>query len=99
MAESKNVLAKTPCTEVDIRSRILTVRGVQVMLDWELAGLYGVETRVLNQAVKRNKERFPQRFRFQLTKSEMDELITNCDKFAWTVPVIQFVAAVGSRLG
>jgi len=64
----------------DIQRKILPVRGIQVMLDWELAELYGVETRVLNQAVKRNIERFPERFRFQLTKNEMDELITNCDK-------------------
>ena len=46
-----------------------------------MAELYGVETRVLNQAVKRNMERFPERFRFQLTKEEMAELVTNCDRF------------------
>ena len=46
-----------------------------------MAELYGVETRVLNQAVKRNMERFPERFRFQLTKEEMNELVTNCDRF------------------
>ena len=64
----------------DIATRIHVVRGVQVMLDWDLAVCYGVETRTLNQAVKRNMDRFPERFRFQLTKAEMDELITNCDK-------------------
>ena len=63
-----------------IRDCILTVRGVQVMVDWDLAALYGVETRVMNQAVKRNEDRFPERFRFRLSQSEMDELITNCDK-------------------
>jgi len=63
-----------------ITSRIVTVRGVQAILDWDIAELYGVETRVLNQAVKRNIERFPDRFRFVLTKSELNELITNCDK-------------------
>ena len=63
-----------------IRDRIFTVRGVQVMVDWDLAALYGVETRVMNQSVKRNEERFPERFRFKLTQDEMDELITNCDK-------------------
>ena len=63
-----------------ITSRIITIRGVQVILDWDIAELYGVETRVLNQAVKRNIERFPDRFRFVLTKSELNELITNCDK-------------------
>ena len=51
------------------------------MIDRDLAELYGVETRVLNQAVKRNMERFPERFRFQLTKEEMNELVTNCDRF------------------
>ena len=51
------------------------------MIDRDLAELYGVETRVLNQAVKRNMERFPERFRFQLTKEEMNDLVTNCDRF------------------
>jgi len=55
-----------------IRSRILTIRGVQVMLDRDLAELYGVPTKALNQAVKRNIERFPERFMFQLNPSEMD---------------------------
>ena len=63
-----------------IRDCIFTVRGVQVMVDWDLAALYGVETRVMNQSVKRNEDRFPERFRFRLSQSEMDELITNCDK-------------------
>ena len=63
-----------------IRDCIFMVRGVQVMVDWDLAALYGVETRVMNQSVKRNEDRFPERFRFRLSQSEMDELITNCDK-------------------
>ena len=50
------------------------------MLDRDLAELYGVETRVLNQAVKRNIDRFPLDFRFQLTESEKNELVTNCDR-------------------
>jgi len=62
-----------------IRSRILTIRGVQVMLAPDLADLYQVETRAFNQAVKRNLQRFPDNFRFQLTKAELDEVITNCD--------------------
>ena len=57
-----------------IRARILTIRGVQVMLDRDLAELYGVPTKVLNQAVKRNIERFPERFMFQLTKDELADL-------------------------
>ena len=59
-----------------IRDCIFTVRGVQVMVDWDLAALYGVETRVMNQSVKRNEDRFPDRFRFRLSQMEMDELIT-----------------------
>ena len=62
-----------------IRSRIFTIRGVQVMLAPDLADLYQVETRVFNQSVKRNIKRFPDNFRFQLTKDELDEVITNCD--------------------
>ena len=53
-----------------IEQMILNIRGCQVMLDRDLASLYGVETKVLNQAVKRNIERFPDDFRFQLTKEE-----------------------------
>ena len=55
-----------------IRSRILTIRGVQVMLDRDLAELYGVPTGALNQAVKRNIRRFPESFMFQLTKTEFE---------------------------
>ena len=54
----------------EINSRILILRGKQVMLDRDLAELYQVETRVLNQAVKRNSDRFPDDFIFQLTKEE-----------------------------
>ena len=64
-----------------IRSRIFTIRGVQVMLDRDLAELYGVATKVLNQAVKRNIERFPSEFTFLITSDEMIELVTNCDRF------------------
>ena len=57
-----------------IRSRIHEIRGQRVMLDFDLAKMYGVETRVLNQAVKRNIERFPEDFMFQLTKGELEIL-------------------------
>lgn len=57
-----------------IRSRIHEIRGARVMLDFDLAKMYGVETRVLNQAVKRNIERFPEDFMFQLTKGEWEIL-------------------------
>jgi hypothetical protein len=54
----------------DIQSKIYTIRGLQVMLDRDLAELYDVETKVFNQAVKRNINRFPENFRFQLTLEE-----------------------------
>ena len=68
-----------------IENKILTIRGQQVMLDRDLAELYGVETRALNQAVKRNIERFPERFMFQLTQEEFNNwksqfVISNSDK-------------------
>jgi len=50
------------------------------MIDTDLAHLYGVPTKVLNQAVKRNRNRFPDDFMFQLTKEERNELVTNCDR-------------------
>lgn len=56
--------------KTDIENRILVIRNQQVMIDRDIAGLYGVETRSLNQAVKRNKERFPDEFMFQLTEDE-----------------------------
>ena len=59
-----------------VTSKIFFIRGVKVMLDKDLAELYGVETRVLNQAVKRHKKRFPEDFMFQLSKSEYDFLIS-----------------------
>ena len=65
----------------NIEPLIKVIRGQQVMLDRDLATLYGVETKRLNEQVKRNMERFPERFRFQLTKEEMNELVTNCDRF------------------
>ena len=64
-----------------IENAIYTIRGQQVLVDRDLAMLYQVETKVLNQAVKRNIERFPERFRFQLTKEETIELVTNSDRF------------------
>ena len=64
-----------------IESQIFTIRGLQVMIDRDLAEMYKVETKVLNQAVKRNSERFPIQFRFQLTENEKTELVTICDRF------------------
>jgi hypothetical protein len=66
--------------EETIESRIFLIRGQKVMIDRDLARLYGVATFVLNQAVKRNIERFPEGFMFRLTRSEAHEPITNCDR-------------------
>lgn len=66
-----------------IESRIFSIRDNQVMIDRDLAEMYQVETRVLNQAVKRNINRFPEAFRFQLTENETNELVTNCDRFGF----------------
>ena len=65
----------------EIENRIFTIRGMQVMIDRDLAEVYSVDTKVLNQAVKRNIERFPHIFRFQLSENEKIELVTNCDRF------------------
>jgi hypothetical protein len=65
-----------------IQKSIFLIRGHKVMLDNDLAGLYGVETKVLNQAVKRNIGRFPSDFMFQLTMEEKHEVVTNCDHLA-----------------
>ena len=62
-----------------IEDIILTLRGQRVMLDRDLAALYGVTTKVFNQAVKRNESKFPSDFRFQLTQEEKQEVVTNCD--------------------
>ena len=74
--QNDEVVVTTP-----VESRIMSIRGNQIMIDRDLAELYGVETKRLNEAVKRNIERFPERFRFQLTKEEMAELVANCDRF------------------
>ena len=67
--------------QLSVESRILTIRDVQVILDRDLADLYGVQTARLNEQVKRNSRRFPEAFRFQLNQQETDELIANCDRF------------------
>ena len=62
-----------------IETKIYEIRGQKVMLDFDLAEMYEVETRALKQSVKRNIDRFPNDFMFQLAKPEWQELITNCD--------------------
>ena len=69
--KSENEITAIRTSEVEaIKHRIYEVRGLRVMLDRDLAELYGVETKVLNQAVKRNIERFPEDFMFRLNKNE-----------------------------
>ena len=65
---------KPTITRAEIENRIYTLRGKQIMLDSDLAKLYEVETKVFNQAVKRNVERFPENFRFRLTRDEYDRI-------------------------
>ena len=60
---------------------IRCIRGQWVIIDKDLADLYGVSTKALNQQVKRNMERFPVNFMFRLTENEFHELVTNCDRF------------------
>ena len=59
--------------------RVQETRGLRVMLDVDLAALYGVPTKRLNEQVKRNRERFPSNFLFQLTADEKAEVVANCD--------------------
>ena len=73
MTEEKNL---TIVDNKEIQNMIYTFRGRQVMIDRDLAYLYNVETKVLNQAVKRNLNRFPEHFRFQLTEEEYENLRT-----------------------
>ena len=61
---------------------ILTIRSQKVLIDADLAAIYGVPTKALNQAVKRNADRFPNDFLFQLTDEEKQEVVTNCDHLA-----------------
>ena len=65
----------------NIENRIFTIRGIQVMIDKDLAEMYQVQVKRLNEQVKRNINRFPKQFRFELTNVEKDELVANCDRF------------------
>jgi len=76
MVDDKIVVLNTP-----IEDKILMIRGQRVMLDTDLAFLYGVTTEQLNQQVKRNRESFPADFIFRLNREERQELVTICDRF------------------
>ena len=101
VANCDHLLTITP-----IEDMIITLRGVQVIVDRDLATLYGVETKRMNEQVRRNLNRFPSRFRFQLTKEEVDEVVANCDhllsiKYSPTLPYVfteQGVAMLASVL-
>lgn len=66
--------------QLSVESRIFTIRGVQVIIDKDLAELYSVSTKRLNEQVRRNINRFPSSFRFQLTADETTEVVANCDR-------------------
>ncbi len=65
----------------DVQSLIYEVRGKRIIIDSDLAHLYGTTTKRLNEQVKRNKTRFPEDFMFRLSVSELKELVANCDQF------------------
>ncbi len=76
-----------------IIGKIFEIRGKRVMLDSDLAKLYSVTTKVLNQAVKRNAQRFPEDFMFRLTNAEKEKVVTICDhlkvlKFSYQMPYV-----------
>ena len=78
--------------EERIEKSILLIRGQKVILDADLAKLYAVTTKRLNQQVKRNRDRFPEDFMFQLTTKEKEEVVANCDhlsrlKFSQAIPI------------
>ena len=89
--ENNNLQIETAKADKVIHERIFIIRGHKVMIDIDLAELYGVETKVFNQAIKRNSDRFPGDFMFHLTKEEKNEVVTNCDhlsklKFSHSLP-------------
>ena len=77
MGEKKITNLETAIITLEqVERKIYSIRGYKVLLDSELAALYGVETRILNQAVRRNLDRFPEDFMIQLTRDEFDNLIS-----------------------
>jgi hypothetical protein len=79
MAESQELENTSIILLNSIEKRILTIRGLKVMLDADLAELYGATTKRLNEQVKRNRGRFPGDFMFRLTEQEKQEVVANCD--------------------
>lgn len=91
MAETNLVTSSAAlvATVEEIQSRIYIVRGVPVMFDFDLARYYGIENRVLKQAVRRNMESFPEDFMFELSNSEVNSLILNGVSQIVTPPRVQ----------
>ncbi len=97
-------------TRNELQTKIYTLRGFHVMMDRDLAQLYNVETKVLNQAVKRNSERFPSDFRFQLNSEEFENwksqfVTSNADKmglrrppYAFTEQGVAMLSAILKRI-
>jgi hypothetical protein len=90
MGDKKALVPRTSVEHVE--RTILTIRGQKVILDADLANLYGVTTKRLNQQVRRNSDRFPEDFLFQLTAKEKTEVVANCDhlsnlKFSPALPL------------
>lgn len=73
---------ETTLIHADYQSLIFQIRGYKVMIDADLAALYETETKALKQQVKRNIDRFPDDFMFELTKEEKAQLVTNCDRLS-----------------
>jgi len=89
MNPKRSVISHVPFEE-----RIQTIRGEKIILDADLAELYGVSTKRLNQQIKRNAERFPSDFAFLLTESEKVEVVANCDHLSR----LKFSSALNRRL-
>ena len=88
---AKKTAAAAPVVTARIARQILVIRGQKVVIDADLAALYGVPTKRLNEQIKRNPGRFPADFVFQLSRVERDEVVANCDhlqrlKFSPTMP-------------
>ena len=81
MAKKKKLAVTGLIPRETIESKIFLIRGKKVMLDADLAQLYGVETKHLNRQVRRNISRFPKDFMFQLNEGEKKELVTKCHRF------------------
>ena len=91
MKKASNMSTNNSVLVPRIESRIQVIRGLRVMVDADLATLYGVPTKRLNEQVKRNRDRFPSDFLFQLTLHEKSEVVANCDhlqslKFSKALP-------------